>query len=368
MGADRRGGHGRGDRFGTIGVAGASAGHTTIEATSTCQTTAGRSTTRAASSRRTFVGAVRIRLLDGPASAIAQIPAAGYWDFASQTNPNPVDADHANIGTIDLTLNNFAKTLDTATLTFQANFVDFHIGVPGPPIEHPDTELVRSITTPHNCTFDEGTTTTTKPGEPAAVHAIEPLCISDAPFIDVTFGPETQYTGLTATITFIDVDGNTVGTHQAPYVPNGTVRLVYPGATVDAAGNATDWPGWKLAPNGNWIPDSSDAHLREGLTVRVDVNPTAESQVSYPPETSGCASPPQPPCEEPTTTTSVSTASTSTPPTPPPPTCVTTTQPSSKTLPPTGSNLPGAMTAAAVVTLAVGALAVGTTRRRAHRA
>ena len=144
----------------------------------------------------------------------------------------------------------------------------------------------------------------------------------------MTFGPETRYAGLDAHITFIDVNGNVVGSHTAPYVPNGTVRFVYPGATVDAAGNATDWPGWKLAPNGNWIPDSSDQHLREGLTVRVEVNPTAESKVSYPPETSGCASPPH--------DTLVS------------------------TLPSTGTDLSGGVAAGGVVALALGALAIGT--------
>ena len=63
-----------------------------------------------------------------------------------------------------------------------------------------------------------------------------------------------------------------------------------PGASVDAAGNATDWPGWRFDGD-DWVLDPSDSYLREGLTVRVEVNPTATGQVAYPPATSACASP-----------------------------------------------------------------------------
>jgi hypothetical protein len=120
-----------------------------------------------------------------------------------------------------------------------------------------------------------------------------------------------------------------------------------------------------LAPNGNWIPDPSDTHLRDGLTVRIEVNPTAEAKVAYPPATSGCANPdipPPPPCNE-TTTTGAGSATT----TPTPPTCETTTPPSSRTLPPTGSNMPTAVMAGGLVSLGIGVLAVTTTRRRAQQ-
>ena len=39
---------------------------------------------------------------------------------------------------------------------------------------------------------------------------------------------------------------------------------MYPGARVDAAGNATDWPGWKFE-NPRWVVDPIDAHLRRGF-------------------------------------------------------------------------------------------------------
>ncbi len=84
-----------------------------------------------------------------------------------------------------------------------------------------------------------------------------------------------------ATVTFVDLDGNVVGTETATYQAGATVRFVYPGATVDAAGNAVDWPGW-MFDGDVWVHDPSDAHLRDGLTVVVEVNPTATGSVSYP--------------------------------------------------------------------------------------
>jgi hypothetical protein len=75
------------------------------------------------------------------------------------------------------------------------------------------------------------------------------------------------------------------------YEAGATVRLLYPGATVDAAGNATDWPGWLLNDDGFWVVDESDAVLRQGLTVVATINPTATTTVTYPPATAACDSP-----------------------------------------------------------------------------
>ncbi len=111
------------------------------------------------------------------------------------------------------------------------------------------------------------------------------------PYVQVTFGNQPAFNGRPATITFIDVNGVVVATHTATYNANASVRFLYPGATVDAAGNATDWPGWRFDGD-DWVQDPSDSYLRNGLTVRVEVNPTATGQVSYPPATSGCANPP----------------------------------------------------------------------------
>ncbi len=123
-----------------------------------------------------------------------------------------------------------------------------------------------------------------------SVTAITPVCVNDAPFVRVTFGNQPEFNGRPATVTFIDINGVTVATHSATYTANGTLTFVYPGASVDAAGNPTDWPGW-VFDGDEWVPDPTDNYLRSGLTVRVDVNPTATGQVSYPPATSTCADP-----------------------------------------------------------------------------
>ncbi len=96
-------------------------------------------------------------------------------------------------------------------------------------------------------------------------------------------------------MTFTDVNGRVVGDDKATYQAGATVRFVWPGASV----NPQDWPGWRLEPStGLWVPDPSDAVLRDGMTVTVAVNPTAKAKVSYPPATEGCANPknaPEPP-------------------------------------------------------------------------
>lgn len=132
-----------------------------------------------------------------------------------------------------------------------------------------------------------------------------PVCIGDAPYIEVRFGDQPQFNGLIATVTFTSqVTGLVVETTTVPYVANSSVFIVYPGATVDAAGNPTDWPGWRFeASTGLWVLDPSDDYLREGLTVTIEVNPTATGTVEYPPATAACANPDNPPTGGTTTTT-----------------------------------------------------------------
>jgi LPXTG-motif cell wall-anchored protein len=124
------------------------------------------------------------------------------------------------------------------------------------------------------------------------ISAIGPVCAKDVPYIEVTFGAQSQFNGRPASVTFRDLNGNVVGTDSATYQAGTTVRFVYPGASVDAAGNATDWPGW-VFDGDEWVVDPSDANLRAGLTVVIEVNPTATATVSYPPATTACANPVQ---------------------------------------------------------------------------
>ena len=143
---------------------------------------------------------------------------------------------------------------------------------------------------------DEYITTTTSHVPSLDVSAFSPECVLDAPYINYAIVPLgfTPADG-TATLVIRTADGTVVDTIQ---VTSLTGQLIWPGAEVDAAGNATDWPGWKLADDGvSWVPDPTDAAFREGLTIEVSVDSadgktvTATATVAYPPETSPCANP-----------------------------------------------------------------------------
>lgn len=126
------------------------------------------------------------------------------------------------------------------------------------------------------------------------VAAFSPVCQADTPFIsyniEVSGTPNT-----TATLTFFDLDGKQVAKHAGVPLSG---KVIYPGASIDPP----DWPGWKLNSNGLWDVDPSDTRLRDGLTVHVEVNPTAEAEVSYPPATEICADPENEQSGPPTTT------------------------------------------------------------------
>ena len=124
------------------------------------------------------------------------------------------------------------------------------------------TTTTSSSTSTTSTTVPGSTTTSTSTTLPSTltIGAITPLCQSDAPYIEVTFGNQPAFNGHTATITFIDINGVVVATHTAIYNANTSVRFIYPGASVDAAGNATDWPGWRFDGD-EWVHDPTDSVL-----------------------------------------------------------------------------------------------------------
>jgi hypothetical protein len=126
---------------------------------------------------------------------------------------------------------------------------------------------------------------------PIFVGAVGTTCQRDVPVIVLRFGNRTDLDGHPGTLTFIDVNGKTIETRDIIYQADGTVTELYPGAAVDAQGNAADWPGWKLNRFGFWVEDPTDALWRQGLTLVVSVNPTASTGISYPPASSACANP-----------------------------------------------------------------------------
>lgn len=166
-----------------------------------------------------------------------------------------------------------------------------------PPPTTPPTTPTTPPTTPETTTpptTPETTTPETTPGAPPVVEiaAVGPVCHREAPYVDVMLGGDAVFNGGAGTITLLDVNGAQVAQHDITFEVGATLRFIYPGAEVDAQGNATDWPGWAFV-GGQWVPDNSDALLRDGLTVVLSVNPTDTAAVSYPEATSGCAVPVQ---------------------------------------------------------------------------
>jgi len=118
------------------------------------------------------------------------------------------------------------------------------------------------------------------------------VCIDDVPYIRWSVAPigiDVQ----TVTVTLFDLDGNqlTIDEPPAGFGPND--QILYPGASVDPP----DWPGWKLE-DGEWVIDPTDARLRDGVRVLIEVNPSGEQVVSYPEATAACANPPDAPGPE----------------------------------------------------------------------
>jgi LPXTG-motif cell wall-anchored protein len=201
-------------------------------------------------------------------------PTPGEWEYDVTAEVGPCGE-----GTTTTSSTTTTTTPETTTTT------------PGSSTTSPGS----STTSPGSSTSspESSTTSTTVPG--LSIAAFSPVCLRDAPYVDVTFGDQPEFNGHTATVTFIDLDGNVVETHTTTFQAGETRRFVYPGAEVDANGNPVDWPGW-VWDGDEWVIDPTDARLRDGLTVRVDVNPTATGAVTYPPATPDCdASPPDNP-------------------------------------------------------------------------
>ena len=171
------------------------------------------------------------------------------------------------------------------------------------------TSTSTSTTQPATTTSTSTTTPTTTTSAPPAISlfGITPIgssCTADVPFIDIRFGARTDLDGRTGSLAIFDLNGNLIETRGLTYRANTTVRLIYPGATTDAQGIATDWPGWVFT-NGVWVPDPTDAAWRDGLRLVYTLDgQTASAQVTYPPDTATCsASPPIGPVPSGATTT-----------------------------------------------------------------
>ena len=154
------------------------------------------------------------------------------------------------------------------------------------------------------------------------------LCIEDAPYYTLTVNSQNHelFSSQDVTVDWyranaqgqpIDAQGNpTTDPTQfvrainpltnEPVIQNYTldangqlnVTALWPGAAVDADGNATQWPGWILNSDGTWT-QVDDGGVREHAVIVVTVNPTLSGIATYPPSASGCANPTNTPPEQP---------------------------------------------------------------------
>jgi len=122
-------------------------------------------------------------------------------------------------------------------------------------------------------------------------------CDGDVPWIayDITLlDPNDEIPTDQATLEISD--GENSATLALGTLVNGQLsgRVLWPGASVDAAGNPTGWPGWAFE-NGAWVETEGNfGWTRGAITATIVVNPTLAVPLSYPPATPVCdANPPR---------------------------------------------------------------------------
>lgn len=120
-------------------------------------------------------------------------------------------------------------------------------------------------------------------------------CIANVPYIsyDVSLtDPDDQSPSHDASLV-LSGGGNTYSIPLGTLVDNhlsGTV--LWPGASVDGAGNPTGWPGWDFV-GGEWVEtDGNFAWTRGSISAVIHVNPEVSVPLSYPPATPNCAAVP----------------------------------------------------------------------------
>lgn len=140
--------------------------------------------------------------------------------------------------------------------------------------------------------------TPTEPVEPTlAGSTAVGECNKDVPWINYSVtltDPDNQSTGHTARLVL--TDGANTATILLGDLVNGHLsgRVLWPGASVDAQGNATGWPGWVFV-DGQWVEtDGNFRWTRGNISAKITVNPEMAVPLSYPPSTPQCATDPRP--------------------------------------------------------------------------
>lgn len=115
---------------------------------------------------------------------------------------------------------------------------------------------------------------------------VNAVCINDVPYVNYSIDGFAGVSAPNVTVRWV-----TTGARVAEERANqpGSGRLLWPGASVDASGNGTGWPGWALT-GGEWVQVADDRIPT--MTLEVEFNPTGTATVSYPPATPACAAQP----------------------------------------------------------------------------
>lgn len=118
-------------------------------------------------------------------------------------------------------------------------------------------------------------------------------CERDVPWIQYAVeltDPDAQVTTSTVTLTLSDGTNSTTLTLGELVDDRLSGRALWPGAAVDANGDAAGWPGWEYV-DGAWVPtDGNFAWTRGDITAVLDVNPRLAVPLAYPPASPQCVS------------------------------------------------------------------------------
>ncbi len=135
-------------------------------------------------------------------------------------------------------------------------------------------------------------------------YAATPVCRNSFPYLQWTVTPsvpQAMFTPTQFTLDWLTEAGNAAGDPAGILVDTQVFALAdvdydpvtntYSSETLWPGTDTIlpDWPGWKLV-GGEWVEDPSDfgGNLRPSASTVMQVNPTADTSVAYPPETEGC--------------------------------------------------------------------------------
>ncbi|KQM84681.1 hypothetical protein ASE68_12870 [Agromyces sp. Leaf222] len=123
-------------------------------------------------------------------------------------------------------------------------------------------------------------------------------CQADVPWIlyTVQLNDTNESVGANAEVFLVITDGTntekrSLGTLDDADHLDG--KTLWPGASVDADGNPTGWPGWEQKADGTWVETTDNfAWTRGDISAMIEVNPELAVDLSYPPATPDCANGP----------------------------------------------------------------------------